>query len=165
QLPRLVEGEPDRYAEAVAQRRGEEPGAGGGADEREGRERDLDRARGRSLADDQIELVILHRGVEHFLHRRIEAVDLIDEEYVLVLEIGQQCRQIARTHKHRARSRAKADAKLARDDLGKRGLAETGRPGEQHMVERLATRFRRLDEHREIVPPPGLTADFAKAAA
>ena len=40
---------------------------------------------------------------------------------------------------------------LARDDVGERGLAEPGRPGEQHVVERLAAPAGRLDEERELV--------------
>src|SRR5579883_3239284 len=49
-----VEVEPDRNAEAVAQRVGQEPGARRRADQGELGEIDLDRARRRSLADDQV---------------------------------------------------------------------------------------------------------------
>ena len=66
-----IEIEPNRDAEAVAQRIGEQPGAGGGADQREFGEIDLDRARRRPLADDQVELEILHGRIEDFLHRRV----------------------------------------------------------------------------------------------
>ena len=45
---------------------------------------------------------------------------------------------------------AEIDAELARDDLRQRGLAEPGRADEQHVVERLLARARRLDEHREV---------------
>ena len=46
---------------------------------------DLHRARRRPFADDQVELVILHRRIEDFLDRRIEAMDLVDEEDVALL--------------------------------------------------------------------------------
>ena len=114
------------------------------------------------FADDQIELEILHRGIEDFLDRRIEAVDLVDEEHVARLEIGQERREIACPRQHRARGRAKTDAELARDDLGQRRLAETGRAREQHVVERLAARLRRLDEDREIVARLRLTDEFGE---
>ena len=71
------------------------PRAGGGADQRELGEIDLDRARRRPFADDQVELEILHGGIENFLHRRIEPVDLVDEEDVALFEIGEQRRQVA----------------------------------------------------------------------
>ena len=138
ELRRGIEVEPDRDAEAVAQRIGEQPGARGGADQRERREVDLDRARRRPLADDEVELEILHRRIENFLDRRIEPVDLVDEQHVALLEIGEQRREIAGLGDHRARGRAEVDAELARDDLRERRLAEPGRADEQHVVERFA---------------------------
>ncbi len=65
-------------------------------------------------------------------------MDLVDEQHVARLQIGQQRRQIAGARDHRAGGRAEADAELARDDLRQRRLAEARRPEEQHMVERLA---------------------------
>ena len=150
QLGLGVEVQPHRNAEAVAQRIGEKPGARGGADQRELRQIDLHRARRRSLADDEIELEILHRRIEHLLDRRIEPVDLVDEENVALLQIGEQRREIAGLGDHRPRGGAEIDAELARDDLRQRGLAETRRADEQHMVERFVARPRRLDEHRKI---------------
>ena len=91
-----VEFEPDRDAEAVAQRRRQEAGAGGGADQGELRQLDLHRARRRPLADDEVELVVLHGRIEDLLDRRVEAVDLVDEEHVALFEIGELRRKIAR---------------------------------------------------------------------
>ena len=70
-------------------------------------------------------------------------MDLVDEQDVAVLEIGEQGGEIARLGDHRPGGGAKADAKLARDDLRQRGLAEAGRAEEQHMVERVAAAFAR----------------------
>ena len=64
-----VEIEADRDAEAVAERRGEQAEAGGGADQRERCEADLDRARRRPFADDQVELKILERRDRGFPRR------------------------------------------------------------------------------------------------
>ena len=150
QLGMRVEVQPHRNAEAVAQRRGQQAGAGGGADERELGEVDPDRARRRPLADDEVELVVLHGRIEDLLHRRIEAVDLVDEQHVAVFEVGQQRGQVAGLGDHRARGGAEADAQLARHDLGQRGLAEARRAGEQHVVERLAARLGRLDEDAQV---------------
>jgi hypothetical protein len=49
ELVRGVELQPRDDAEAVAQRVGQHAGAGGGADQREGRQVELDRARRRAL--------------------------------------------------------------------------------------------------------------------
>ena len=152
-----VEIKPHRNAEAVAQRIGEEAGARGGADQREFGEIDLHRARRRALADDEIELKILHRRIEDFLDRRIEPVDFVDEQHVALFEIGEQRREIAGFGDHRPRGGAEIHAELARHDLRQRRLAEARRADEQHVIERLAPRPRRLDEHAEIAraPAPG----------
>ncbi|MGY4509803.1 hypothetical protein ACVIN2_003257 [Bradyrhizobium sp. USDA 3650] len=97
-----VEIQPDRNAEAVTQGIGEQAGARGGADESEFRQLDLDRARRRALADDEVELEILHRGIEHLFHRRAEAMDLVDEQHIALFEIGEECREIAGLGDHRA---------------------------------------------------------------
>ena len=110
----------------------------------------MHRARRRPLADDQVELEILHRRIEDLLDRRIEPVDLVDEQDVALLEVGEQRREVAGLGDHRAGGGAEVDAELARDDLRQRGLAEARRADEQHVVERLAARARGLDEHLEV---------------
>jgi hypothetical protein len=57
-------------------------------------------------------------------------------------QVGEQRREIARLGDHRAGRGAEADAQFARDDLRQRRLAEAGRAEEQHMIQRLAARFR-----------------------
>ena len=146
-----VEIEPDRDAEAVAQRRGDQPLPGGRADQGEFGQVDPDRARRRPLADHQVERAVLHRRIEDLLDRRREAVDLVDEQDVAVLEIGEQGGEVARLGDDRPGGGAEADAELAGDDLRQRGLAEAGRAEEEDMVERVAAALRRLDEHPQIL--------------
>ncbi len=55
------------------------------------------------------------------------------------------------------------DAELARDDLRERRLAESGRPDEQHMIERLAARFGGLDEDAEILARRFLPGEIGEA--
>ncbi len=55
-------------------------------------------------------------------------MDLVDEEHVARLEIGEKRREVARAHQHRARRRAESHAQFARHDLGERRLAQTRRP-------------------------------------
>ena len=73
-------------------------------------------------------------------------MNLVDEQDVARLEIGELRREIARLGDDRPRGRAEIDAELARDDLRQRRLAEAGRTDEQHMIERLAARLGRFDE-------------------
>ena len=78
------------------------------------------------------------RRIEDFLDRRVEPVDLVDEQHVAVFEIGEQRGEVAGLGDHRAGGRAEIHAELARHDLRERRLAEARGPREQHMVERLA---------------------------
>ncbi len=157
-----IEIEPDGYAETVAQRIGQKAEPRGRGDQREFRQIDLDRARRRPFADDQVELVVLHRRIEDFLDRRVQPVDLVDEQHVAVLEIGEQRRQVAGLGDDRTRRGAEIDAELARHDLRQRCLAETRRTDEQHMVERLATALGRLDEDLEVCPRRSLADELVE---
>ena len=67
-----------------------------------------------------------------------------------VFEIGELRGEVAGLGDDRAGGRAEVDAKLARDDLRQRRLAEARRADEQHMVERVAARLGGLDEDLEI---------------
>ena len=68
-------------AEARAQRRRQQSGPRRRADQRERLQRHLDRSRAGPLADDDVELEVLHRRIEDFLDRRRHAVNLVDEEH------------------------------------------------------------------------------------
>src|SRR5690606_39400836 len=81
--------------EAVTQRVGQHAGAGGGTDQGEGWQIELDRPRGRTFADHDIELIVLHRRVENLLDYRRKAVNFIDKEHIARLQTGQHRRQIA----------------------------------------------------------------------
>ena len=110
-----------------------------------------DRARARPLADDQVELKILHRRIEDLLDRRRQPMDLVDEQDVARLQVGQQGGEIAGALDHRTRGGAKPDPHFARHDLCERGLAEPGGPEQQHMIEGFAARLGGVDKDPQIV--------------
>ena len=88
QFLRRIELKAKRYSEAVAQRRRDQPGAGRRRHERERGKVNSDGTRRRPLADDQVELKVLHRGIQNFFDRRRQAVDLVDEQHVARLQVG-----------------------------------------------------------------------------
>ncbi len=90
-------------------------------------------------------------------------MDLVDEQNVARLEIGQERGEIAGFGNDRSRGGAEIDAEFARHDLRQRGLAEARRADEQHVVERFLARARRLDEHREIGARLFLADEFAQS--
>src|SRR5438132_4389371 len=151
ELGGLVVAEAERHPEAVAERRRQEPGTRRRADERERRQVERERARGRPLADDDVEPEVLERRVEDLLDRAVQPVDLVDEEDVARLERGEDRGDVALALERRAGDLAEADAELAPDDLRQRRLAETGRAGEEEVVEGVAARLGSVERDRELL--------------
>ena len=145
-----IEIQPHRNAEAVPQRIGQQARARGGADQCEFREIDLHRTRCRPLPDNEIELKVLHCRIEDFLYCRIELVDLVDEQHIAMLEVGEERSEIARFGDDRPRGGAEIHTELAGDDLRQRRLSQAGRAYEQHVIERLLSGACRLNEHRQV---------------
>ena len=83
-------------------------------------------------------------------------MDLVHKENVVFAEIGQQRRQIAGLFNGRAGGDADVDAHLGGDDARQRGLAQTRRAVEQHMVQRLRPPPGGLDKDGEILLGLGL---------
>ena len=95
-------------------------------------------AGGRALADEDVELEVLHGRIEDLLDRAVQAVDLVDEQHVALLQIGEQGGQVTGPDQHRAGGDPKADTHLGGHDAGQRGLAQARRSGEEQVVDRLA---------------------------
>ena len=83
-------------AEPVAQRARQRPGAGGGADQSERRDLERNGRGARTLSDDDIDAEVLHREIEHLLGGPCDAVDLVDEQHVVLDEVRQHRGQITR---------------------------------------------------------------------
>ena len=119
-----VELEARHDPEAVAQRPGDEAGPGRRADEGEPRQVEADRTRRRAPAEDDVELEVLHRRVEQLLDRPAHPVDLVDEEHVAGLKVGQDRRHVAAAHERRPGGDPEAGAHLAGHDARQRRLSE-----------------------------------------
>ena len=78
-------------------------------------------------------------------------MDFVDEQDIPGLKICQNRGEVAGAGDHRAGGRAEADSKLPRHDLGQGGFAETGGAVQQHVVQRFAAGFCRLDEDGEVL--------------
>ena len=133
----LVVVEPGDEAEAVAQRAGDESGARGRANEREPRQVEADGARRRTFSDHDVELEVLHRGVQHLFDRARQSVHLIDEQHAAVVEVGEDRGQVAGPFERGTARGLHARTHLSGDDAGEGRLAEAGWTREQHVVDRL----------------------------
>ena len=90
-----VEIQVKNYSEASAQGSGDQPSPRGSADERELRQLEFDRTRSGALPDQQVKLVVLHRGIKLFFQCGQQAMNLIDEQHVAFLEVCQQGSDVA----------------------------------------------------------------------
>ena len=147
----VVQVEPCGDAESRVQRGRHQPGLGSGADQREARQRYLDGAGARPLADDHVDLVILHRGVQQLLDRRPQPVDLVDEEDVVPAQAGEDRHQVRGLLQGGRGRAAKLDAELVGDDRRQRRLAEPRRPGEEDVIERFAAVAGGAHEHAQVL--------------
>ncbi len=120
-------------------------------DQRERLHRHFDRAGARALADDDVELEVLHRRIEDLFDRRRQAMDLVDEQHFARLQVRQDAGQIAGLLDHRPRRGARRHAELVGDDVGERRLAQARRAVEQHVIERLAALARRRNRDRQVL--------------
>ncbi len=150
QLGLRVEVEPVGRPEPVAQRAADPSGAGGGADDRERLEAEAQRPRRRALADHHVQRVVLHRRIEDLLDRPVEAVDLVDEQDVALLERGQDRGEVAGALDGRPRGVLDVDPELARDDRREGRLAEARRAVQEDVVGRLSPALRRRQQHRQV---------------
>ena len=120
----LVELQVGGEAEPVAQRAGQQPGPGGGADQGERRDLERDRGGAGALADDDVDPEVLHRQVEHLLGGPRHPVDLVDEEHLALVEAGQDRGEVAGVVDRRAAGDPQRRAHLGGDDHRQGGLAE-----------------------------------------
>jgi len=128
QILRIIKIEAMDDAETRTERRGDQSGAGGGADQREMIQMKWVNARARSLSDDQIDAKILHRGVEDFFDGGLQAVNFVEEKYFAGFQRGENRGQITFAIEQRARAGFDWNIQFIGDNLREGGLAEAGGP-------------------------------------
>ncbi len=164
QLGDVVVVEAGDEAEPVAEGAGDEAGAGGGADQGEPGQVEAQRPGRGALAEDDVELEVLHRRVEHFLDHPGQAVDLVDEQDVALVEVGQHRRQVAGPLQRRPRRDPHGHPHLGGDDAGQAGLAQARRAGEQQVVGGLTPPAGGLQEDLQVLAELGLADELLQPA-
>ena len=150
QIRRGVVVEARDQPEPVAERTGEQARSGRGSHEGEARQFEGDRTGRRSLAQHDVDPEVLHCGVENLLDGPGQAVDLVDEQHVAVLEFGQDRGEVAAALHGRTRRRVDGGIHLGCHDARKGGLAQTGRAREQQVVGGLAPLAGRSQDDLEV---------------
>ena len=91
-------------------------------------------------------------------------MDLVDEQHVAVVEIGQDGGEVTGALERGPARDAKAHSHLRRDDPRQRGLAQPGRAREEEMVNGLAAPARRGEKDLEVLLESRLTDEFVEPA-
>jgi hypothetical protein len=137
-------------AETRTQWRGNQPGARGGADQREAIQLEWMDARPGPLSDHQVDPVVFHRGIENLFDRWKQTMNLVQKKHFARFERSDDGGQVSFALEQRPGAGLDADPQLVRDNLRKRSLAQSRRPVEQHVIERLASRARGLDGNDDV---------------
>ena len=90
-------------------------------------------------------------------------MDLVDEEDVAVVEVGEQRSQVARPLERRPRGDAQADLELVGDDAGHRGLPQAGRAREKDVVDGLAPLPGSAEKDLHVLSQLGLAHELVEA--
>jgi len=77
-------------------------------------------------------------------------VDLIDEQHVILFQVGQDSGQIAGPFDCRPGGDADVDAKLVGDDMRQGSLAQAGRAVQQGMIQRFLALLGRIDQDGQV---------------
>ena len=139
QLLHRVELQVTSKTETVTQRAGQQARTGRRTHQGELRQLQRNGGRTRTLTDHNVHTEIFHRHVEHFLSRAAHTVNLIQEQHLTGGQRGQNRRQITRMLNRRAGGDAQRRLHLCRNNHCERGLTQTGRTRQQHVVGATAT--------------------------
>src|SRR5690606_14939849 len=150
--------------EPVAQRGGQHPGPGGGADEGERGDVQGDRGGSRPLADDDVDPEVLHGDVEHLLGGAGHAVDLVEEQHLALAQGGQDRGEVPGPFDGGAGGDAQRGAQLGRDDHGQGGLAESGAARHQDVVGRPAALLGAAQHQGELFADAVLPDELVEGA-
>ena len=111
-----------------------------------------------------MKLEIFHRGVEALLDSALQAMNLVDEEHVVLFEVVDDRGKIGGALDRGTGGDVEVDAELARDDVRERSLAEPGRSREQDVVEHFGASAGGVDRHAENLLVAGLADEFVEFA-
>ena len=93
----------------------------------------------------------------------VEPVNLVDEETVPFVQVGQHPGEVARFFQHGTRCHLEFGAQLFRYDMRQSSLTETGRSEEETMIQGFAAVFSGGDEDPKVLLQFGLPDEFFEA--
>src|SRR3989344_1405938 len=137
--------------EAATQRGGEHRDARRRRDERERGKFELDRARGGTFADDDIENTGFHRGGEDFFNSAVQTVYLVYKEDVALRKIRKNRGEVARALDGGTGCGAQRRPDLLAHEVCERRFTQSGRAVEEHMLRLMIPALRGGEENAQIL--------------
>src|SRR3984957_14021908 len=92
-----------------------------------------------TLADDQVNAKILHRGIENFFERRLQAMNFVEKEKIAQIKRSEDGGEITFFFEQRARADFDGRPHFVGENLRERGLAEARRAVEQDVTDPFAS--------------------------
>ncbi len=157
-----IELEVEHDAKSVSQRTGQQTLTGGCSDHGECGQVEPDGAGRRALTHQDIDLLVLHRGIQDLLDRPRQPVDLVDEEHGACFEVGKDTDQITGTLDGGPAGDMDRSVHLGCDDVGESGFPQARRTIEKEMVERFTALPSGAEEDGQIVLDALLADELAQ---
>src|SRR5437879_2314933 len=151
QLCRRVELQAQHNSKSRPQWRRQQPRPRGSTHEGKRLHLERMRPRRRPLPNNDVQLVIFQRRIKQFFQHRLQPVNLVDEQHLLVLQVRDNRGQVTFDLHQRRRRRLKVHPQLIGDDVRQRSLPQSRRPVQQHMIHGLPPRPRRLNRDRQVL--------------
>lgn len=158
----VVELELGGEPESVPQRPWQQPRSGRRADEGERRDLQGNRRGAGALPDHHVDPKIFHGQIEHLLGRAAHAMDLVEKEDLALAQARQNRSQVTGVLDRRPARHAQRRAELVGHDHRERGLAQSGRARQEHVIGHRAAVFRALQHETELVRHPRLALELAQ---
>ena len=108
----------------------------------------------RALANDDVQRIVFHSRIEHFLYDPPKTMHLVDKEDVPSTQVGENGGEVTGALNGRPRGDLDAHPHLDCDDVGQSRLAQAGWAIKQGMIECLAPRGGRFETYLEILDDP-----------
>ena len=105
---------------------------------------------GGTFSNHNVNGIILHGGIKHFLHLPVQAVYFIHKQQVALLKIVQDCSHFPGLFNCRAAGYLHIDTHFIGDNACQRGFAQAGRPVKQNMIQRVSALSGRLNVNLQV---------------
>ena len=128
-------------AKAVPQGCCQQTAPRGGPHQRERIQRNANGTGARPLVNHDINHIILHGGVQIFLHFGRKPMNFVNKKHIPRLKGSEKAGQISRLVQNRTGSHLHVHPHLIGDDMRQRGFSQAGRAMEKNMVQGLPAQF------------------------